>query len=70
MYVVFGKDNCPYCEKAKEEMDYYGDDYVYINLSNEGIDTAAYKVLLKDELGMKTVPVILEVIGGYDDWTS
>ena len=65
MYLVFGKDNCPYCEKAKKEIDYWGDEYVYINLSDEDTDATAYKVLLKDKLGMKTVPVIMEVIGGY-----
>jgi len=67
MYLVFGKDNCPYCEKAKKEMNYWGDDYIYINLSSDDRDATAYKALLKDKVGMKTVPVIMEVIGGYDD---
>ena len=63
--VVYGKDNCPFCAMAKEELSVRGIDYEYVDLAKEG-KTAAEVTGRKD---VKTVPQIYlngEYIGGYD----
>ncbi len=64
--IVYTKDNCPYCVKAKNLLNKKGVTYTEHNLEGrpEEIDR------IKRETGWRTVPIILidgEVIGGFDD---
>lgn len=68
MYYVIGKDNCPWCEKAKKELEKDNTAYVYKNLSklsetkqNQWID------FIKNELSRTTVPVVINIIGGFEE---
>lgn len=65
MYIIYGKDNCPYCDHAKKLLDSKQKVYEFKML---GIDYG------KDELialvpDARTVPQIFkdgELIGGFD----
>tara|TARA_A100001234_G_scaffold132673_1_gene116388 strand:+ start:267 stop:2255 length:1989 start_codon:yes stop_codon:yes gene_type:complete len=66
--IVYTKDNCPYCQLAKEELKLRGIPYDEINLKEIG-KTAAQVTGRK----VKTVPQIYlegEYIGGYDELIS
>lgn len=68
MFIVYGKDSCPYCVKAKNFLEEKNLDYQYINLDTEE-KIAKFK---SDNPKVKTVPLILKddyVIGGYTDLT-
>ena len=66
MIIVYTKDNCPYCVKAKALLKGYGLEYV---------ETVIGKDITREEFldifpTAKTVPQIIldgERIGGYDD---
>lgn len=63
--IVYGKDDCPYCAKAKEELELRGISFDYINLMELG-KTAAEVTGRK----VKTVPQIYvtgNYVGGYDE---
>ena len=63
--IVYGKPDCPYCMKAKEELSLQGIQYDWIDLKEIG-KTAAEVTGRK----VKTVPQIYlegKYIGGYDD---
>ena len=63
--IVYGKDDCPYCAKAKEELELRGIPFDYINLMESG-KTAAEVTGRK----VKTVPQIYvtgNYVGGYDE---
>ncbi len=63
--IVYGKDDCPYCAKAKEELELRGIPFDYINLMELG-KTAAEVTGRK----VKTVPQIYvtgNYVGGYDE---
>ena len=65
--VIYSKDICPYCVKAKTLLKMLGQDYEEIN-----IDTDANKVaeMLERSNGARTVPQIFindEHVGGSDD---
>lgn len=63
--IVYGKDDCPYCMKAKEELSLRGIQFDYINLKE--IDKTAAEVTGRKEA--KTVPQIYvegNYVGGYD----
>lgn len=63
--IVYGKDDCPYCMRAKEELELRGIPFDYINLVELG-KTAA-EVTGRE---VKTVPQIYvegNYIGGYDE---
>lgn len=60
---IYGKENCPWCDKAKEFLDLAKIEYQYIDINEPG----AFDFVTKT-LGAKTVPAILineEFIGGY-----
>lgn len=68
MYLVLGKDNCPYCVKAVEKLKENNKEFVYKSLDDMYIGERGYYTgLIKNELNMKTVPVILKLVGGYED---
>jgi len=62
MYYVIGKDNCPYCDKAKAALEKNNTPYVYKNLSRLAeAKRNQWVEFIKNELGLKTVPVCLKV---------
>jgi glutaredoxin len=66
MYLVLGKENCPYCQKAIELLKETNTDYVYKSLDDMYIGERSYYTrLIKEDLKMKTVPVVLKLVGGY-----
>ena len=66
MYYVVGKDNCPWCEKAKEELEKDNTPYVYKNLDTMiKVKRDQWVDFIKNELSMSTVPVVMKVVGGY-----
>jgi len=68
MYLVIGRQNCPYCDKAKELLDAQNKKYVYVDItSGDGITDAVWKHFLVDDMEVKTVPQIFELKGGYSE---
>jgi glutaredoxin len=67
MYYVIGKDNCPWCQKAKALLDQPGNPpYVYKNLDRlPEIKREFWIDFIKNELSKTTVPVIINVVGGF-----
>ena len=64
MYYVIGKDNCSWCDNAKELLEKNHTAYVYKNLSTmTESKQEMYKRFIKEELSMTTVPVIFQMIG-------
>lgn len=75
MYIVYGKDNCPYCVAAVELLNSMGVAYEYKNaieyIELEPLKTYKEAGRLKtNNTGSITVPIIFEnnfYIGGYDE---
>jgi thioredoxin reductase (NADPH) len=68
MYLVIGRQNCPYCDKAKDLLDSKGLEYVYVDMtSGDCIVDSVWKHFLVDDLKVKTVPQIFNLTGGYDE---
>ena len=65
MIVVYGKDNCVFCEKAKDLLQSKGLSYEYIDVYED--DDA---LVMFQEKGLKTVPQIWvdhHRVGGYTE---
>lgn len=63
--IIYGKDDCPFCEMAKEELSMRGIDYEFIDLKE--IKKTAAEVTGRD---VKTVPQIYYngmYVGGYEE---
>ena len=63
--VIYGKDDCPFCEMAKEELSMRGIDLEFIDLKE--INKTAAEVTGRE---VKTVPQIYYngmYVGGYDE---
>ena len=68
MYLVIGRQNCPYCEKAKELLERNGEEYLYVDItSGDCITDALWKNFLVDDLKAKTVPQVFKLVGGYTE---
>jgi glutaredoxin len=68
MIYVIGKDDCPWCDKAKELLDNNNTQYVYKNLSTLfPSKREAWKNFINNELAKTTVPVVINVVGGYSE---
>lgn len=80
MIIVMGRDDCKYCNKAKELLESVGWEYKYIDVSihknPHGNETMHREVLKATGEMARTVPQIFKVttisggteyIGGYDD---
>ena len=66
MITIYGKPQCPYCDKAKNLCERKGYDYTYKTLGKD------YQIeeLLETFPGAKKVPQIMiddEIIGGYSE---
>jgi glutaredoxin len=65
---VYGKQNCPYCVKAKTWLDERNLSYTYTDVLKEL--SVAQLIAIKELYNMNTVPIIVindELIGGYTD---
>lgn len=64
MFVVYGREDCKYCRKAKKALELVKEEFTYVPL--EGRDE------VREELrkqGFETIPAIFfqdEPLGGYD----
>lgn len=66
MYYVIGRDACPWCDQAKALLNKEQTPYVYKNLSTlSETKREQWKDFIKNELNMTTVPVVLNVVGGF-----
>lgn len=65
---VYGKENCPYCVRAKEWLAERNLSYTYTDvLKNLSV---AELIALKEKYNMNTVPIVVinnELIGGYSE---
>ncbi len=64
--VIYSKDPCPYCVRAKAFFDNKGIAYEEIDLTDKPEEIQA----IKDKTGWRTVPIIMingKLIGGYND---
>lgn len=61
-YLIITGDNCPYCDKAKATLAEAGLTYAEVNLMQA---PEIYPILT--QVGHKTVPLVLKVVGGSDD---
>lgn len=72
MYIIYGKPNCPYCDRAKELLDSKGLEYQYHNVMADGFWFAEMVKTVIAATGSRpgTVPQIVspegEYIGGFD----
>lgn len=64
MYIILGRPNCTYCDKAKELLDKKGKDYRYINVLGE--ENEVFLSLLKDN-NITAVPQVFELLGGFTE---
>ena len=67
MYLIVGRPNCPWCDKAKEDLDAKGIQYVYVDMNKSMENMSMWKDILVNEMGVKTVPQIFKLTGGYDN---
>ena len=70
-YIVYVRDNCPFCVKAEELLNTKNLNYKIVNFS---ADQTQLLSEIKDAYGWTTVPMIfrrekteIEFIGGYTD---
>lgn len=65
--VIYGRQDCIYCDKAKKYLDDLNAEYQYIDIT---FWPKPERETLKTKYNVKTVPVILvdgKCIGGYND---
>ena len=63
MYLVLGRERCGHCTQALNLLDSTNTPYVYKDITIN----PHYMDLIKLDLGMTTVPVVLELVGGYNE---
>lgn len=61
-FLIITGDNCPYCDKAKATLAAKGHTYAELNLMDQ---PELHTLMLA--VGQKTVPLVLQVVGGSDD---
>lgn len=65
--LVYGRQDCVYCDKTKEYLDKLNEAYQYIDITYW---TKEQRESLKNKYNVKTVPVIIingTLIGGYNE---
>ena len=68
MYLVIGKNDCPWCKKTVSHLEDTREDYAYLNLDEfDDVARADLVHTLKYKVGIKTVPAIFKLIGGYQE---
>ena len=66
--VIYGQENCGWCEKAKQLLDSVSVGYTYYDIHNDGVDIET--LVTKTAPGAKTVPIVVTNdtwIGGYTE---
>lgn len=65
IYKVFGKSDCPYCDKAKEFLDAKGLQYVYEDVKSSTCTMEGMQNVVTYLTGerAKTVPQIIKIVG-------
>lgn len=69
--VIYGKESCPYCNKAKQLLDDKNLSYTYIDVIKEMTFNDLQS--LKRKMNMNTVPMIVindKLIGGYRELSN
>lgn len=65
MYIILGKPDCPFCDKARELLSSNDLDYAYVNVKHP--DNDIFLNFLKEN-GIRTVPQVFELLpGGYEN---
>lgn len=74
MMIIYGKEMCEYCDKAKEVCRQYGIEFKYFPVDDRFVGEANLldlkEQLIKENRTVKTVPVIWDrkrFIGGYNE---
>lgn len=68
--LVYGKQDCPYCDKTKLYLNELNQEYQYIDIT---FWSKEQKDNLKIKYNMKTVPIVIlngKCIGGYTELTQ
>jgi glutaredoxin len=68
--VIYGSENCKFCDKAKNKITTYGKDYIYHDVNNFGGITKCLDDLSHLTNNQRTIPVIFDdgnFIGGYKE---
>jgi glutaredoxin len=65
MYLVLGRENCPFCDLAVSHLTVSGEEFKYIDVT--GIGNERLKDLLTKDLDLNQVPQIFELVGGYSE---
>lgn len=68
-YIVYSRDNCQWCDKAKETLEYNDLPYTEYKLGVHYTRETLQDKLLKEDVSRLTVPQIYyngKYIGGYD----
>ena len=63
-YVIYGKPDCPWCDRAKELLTSKGEEFTYVDISTDL--KAKTKIL---NAGLRSVPQVYygdSLIGGHD----
>jgi glutaredoxin len=69
MIEIYGKDGCPYCDKALELVKYHQLEHIYHKVGKDLV----LEEFMEKFPGIKTVPVVTTYgmyIGGYDELVS
>ncbi len=65
MYTIWGRPDCPWCDRAKFLLDAHQLQYEYIELTSDNLEEFS-----KRTMGAKTVPQIIDdddfYIGGFE----
>jgi glutaredoxin len=65
MYLVLGRENCPFCDLAVSRLRVDGREFKYIGVTDSG--NLRLRDLLTKDLDLNQVPQIFELVGGYDE---
>jgi len=63
-YIIIGRDGCKFCNQAIELLQAKGETFAYWNITNADQEL---KETLKELTKMKTVPMVLQLIGGFTE---
>ena len=68
MYLVIGRENCSYCDKAKDLLDSKGKEYVYVDItSGDSVNDAVWTKFLKQDMGVNRIPQVFQLVGGFEE---
>lgn len=65
-FVIFGRDNCHFCNKAKDLLEENGIEYEYFNV-DDAVNLSTLKSLKPDAATIPQIWVDGNHLGGFDD---